>query len=91
MKLDYRQKLFLYFGLLFTFFTVGIIVFEQVRERNYKTEALIEKLETYTDIIQIAIVDAQDSLAPVLNQLEKILPNELRITIITQNGKVLLG
>lgn len=89
MKLDYRQKLFLYFGLLFTFFTVGIIVFEQVRERNYKTEALIEKLETYTDIIQIAIVDAQDSLAPVLNQLEKILPNELRITIITQNGKVL--
>ncbi|HPB58032.1 MAG TPA: ATP-binding protein [Bacteroidales bacterium] len=89
MKLDYRQKLFLYFGLLFTFFTVGIVVFEQVRERNYKTEALIEKLETYTDIIQIATVDVQDSLAPVISQLEKILPNELRVTIITQSGKVL--
>ncbi|NLP19316.1 MAG: hypothetical protein GX378_00905, partial [Bacteroidales bacterium] len=51
MKLDYRQRLFLYFGLLFTLFTFGIIIFEQFREKNYKTQGLKEKLETYTDII----------------------------------------
>jgi two-component system phosphate regulon sensor histidine kinase PhoR len=50
MKLDYRQRLFLYFGLLFTLFTFGIIIFEQFREKNYKTQGLKEKLETYTDI-----------------------------------------
>ena len=87
MKLDYRQRLFLYFGLLFTFFTAGIIVFEQVRERNYKTQALIERLENYTDIIQVAIADNQDSVASTINQLQKLLPNELRITIIDKEGK----
>ncbi|HON20258.1 MAG TPA: ATP-binding protein [Bacteroidales bacterium] len=89
MKLDYRQRLFLYCGLLFTFFTAGIIVFEQVRERNYKTQALIERLENYTDIIQVAIADNQDSVASTINQLQKLLPNELRITIIDKEGEIL--
>jgi two-component system phosphate regulon sensor histidine kinase PhoR len=89
MKLSYRQRLFLYFGLLFTLFTVGIIVYEQVREKTYKTQGLQEKLETYTDIIQAAIVDAQDSVAPAINQLQNLLPEDLRITIINKEGKVL--
>ncbi len=89
MKLDYRQRLFLYFGLLFTLFTVGIIIFEQFREKNYKTQGLKEKLETYTDIIQVAIEHSHDSVAPVINQLQNLLPQDLRITIISEEGKVL--
>ncbi|HOE39820.1 MAG TPA: ATP-binding protein [Bacteroidales bacterium] len=89
MKLDYRQRLFLYFGLLFTLFTAGIIVFEQFREKNYKTQGLKEKLETYTDIIQVAIEHSHDSVAPAINQLQNLLPQDLRITIISEEGKVL--
>ncbi len=89
MKLSYRQKLFLYFGLLFAFFTAGIIVFEQVRERNYKTQGLEDKLEAYTDIIQNGLSTSQTQLIPTLNQLQRILPENLRITIISHNGYVL--
>jgi two-component system phosphate regulon sensor histidine kinase PhoR len=89
MKLNYRQKLFLYFGVLFTLFTIGIIVFERVRERNYKTQALEEKLEAYTDVIKLGLVDNQDSLLPTLYYLQKLLPKNLRITIVNQEGNVL--
>jgi len=89
MKLDYRQRLFLYFGLLFTLFTFGIIIFEQFREKNYKTQGLKEKLETYTDIIQVAIEHSHDSVVPAISRLQNLLPQDLRVTIISEEGKVL--
>lgn len=89
MKLSYRQKLFLYFGLLFTLFTIGIIIFDQIRERNDKTLALEEKLEAYTDIIQSGLSESQDSIDLTIIRLQKLLPKDLRITIINQVGQVL--
>lgn len=89
MKLDYRQRLFLYFGLLFTLFTFGIIIFEQFREKSYKTQGLKEKLETYTDIIQVAIEHSHDSVVPAISRLQNLLPQDLRVTIISEEGKVL--
>lgn len=89
MKLSYRQRLFLYFGLLFTLFTIGIIVFEQVRERKDKTLTLEEKLEVYTDIIHAGLTDTQDSLSRTVSELQKLLPQDLRITIINHGGEVL--
>ena len=88
MKLSYRQKLFLYFGLLFTLFTIGIIIFDQIRERNEKTLSLEEKLEAYTDIIQSGLSESQDSIDLTVIRLQKLLPKDLRITIISQAGQV---
>lgn len=89
MKLSYRQKLFLYFGLLFTLFTISIIIFDQIRERNDKTLALEEKLEAYTDIIQSGLSESQDSIDLTIIRLQKLLPKDLRITIINKAGQVL--
>ncbi|MEN9447361.1 MAG: Alkaline phosphatase synthesis sensor protein phoR [Bacteroidota bacterium] len=89
MKLSYRQRLFLYFGVLFTLFTIGIIIFEQAREKSYKTQALEEKLEAYTDIIQAKISEDKDSIVPEITSLQTILPKELRITLISNNGIVI--
>ncbi len=58
-------------------------------KKNIQNSRTTRKLETYTDIIQAAIVDAQDSVAPAINQLHNLLPEDLRITIINKEGKVL--
>lgn len=89
MKLRYRQKLFLYFGVLFMLFTIGIILFEQIRERNFKTEALEEKLAAYTEIIYAGLPQNQLGLVSKMDQLQGLLPPDLRITIIDLQGKVL--
>jgi|GEM_PF-37443 len=51
MRLTYKQKLSFYFFIIFTLFTIGIIVFEQSRERKFRTEALEEKLDAYAELI----------------------------------------
>ena len=54
MKLSYKQKLFLYFFVVFSIFTIGIIFFQQKRERTCehsqecKTQA--ELLERKPDV-----------------------------------------
>lgn len=75
--------------MLFTLFTIGIIIFEQAREKSYKTQALEEKLEAYTDIIQAKISEDKDSIVPEITSLQTILPKELRITLISNNGIVI--
>ena len=89
MKLKYRQRLFLYFAVLFSLFTLGIIVFEQTREKGYKTQALEEKLEAYTDIIQAQIGQNHLGLQENMNQITSVLPPDLRITLIGKEGEVL--
>jgi hypothetical protein len=51
MRINYRQKLFLYFVVIFALFTVGITFLERTREREHKTRALEEKLDEYANII----------------------------------------
>lgn len=89
MKITYRQRLFLYFALLFTAFTIGVAVFEHSRELSFKREALEEKLDTYSDLIQSVL--AKDTVDPAMltNGLPSVLPVDLRITIIDHQGKVL--
>ena len=41
MKLSYKQKLFIYFFIVFAAFTVVITFFQQNREKAYKTETII--------------------------------------------------
>lgn len=88
MKLSFRQRLFLYFALLFTAFAVGIALLEQSRESTFKTEALEEKLDIYTQIIQTTIGNTRISYDSAINSVQSFLPNDLRITIIDAHGKV---
>ncbi|MCZ2247815.1 MAG: two-component sensor histidine kinase [Bacteroidia bacterium] len=88
MKVSFRQRLFIYFAVFFTVFTVGIAIIEQTQEKDYKTEALKEKLDVYTDIIQAAI--SGDTLKPdkAVAYVRQMLPADLRITLIDAKGNV---
>lgn len=89
MRLSFRQRLFLYFALLFTAFAVGIAIFEQSRETQYKTEALEEKLDIYTGIIQASISPHTIPVDSAIRSIETTLPDDIRITIIAAHGNVL--
>ena len=87
-KLSYKQKLFLYFFVIFALFAGGIIIMEQSRERNFRTEALERKQEAYTDIINASLVrhngDTQE-----LDSLIAMFPQNIRLTLINRQGLVL--
>lgn len=89
MKLSYRRRLFLYVGLIFALFTVGVIIFEQLLEKDYKTRVLSERLETYTEIIQIGLSKNDENFTAEMSELQTLLPKDLRITLIAFSGKVL--
>lgn len=83
MKWSFKQKLFLYFFVVFSIFTIGIIVFARAQERQLKTEALEEKLNAYTQIAHRAYSEGQN-----LDSIVQLLPKEIRITLINDSGKV---
>ena len=92
MKLSYKQKLFIYFFIVFAAFTVVITFFQQNREKAYKTETLRTTLDDYSDIIaryvqQHHLINngQMDSLKNVL----VLMPSNLRLTIVDHDGKVL--
>jgi signal transduction histidine kinase len=84
MKLSYRKKLFLSFVLIFSLFTIGIFLFEYSRERHYKTEALTEKLDAYTEVANAVLIQ-QGSL----DCTDYLFPTNLRLTLIELNGNVI--
>ncbi|MCL2246878.1 MAG: ATP-binding protein [Lentimicrobiaceae bacterium] len=85
MKLGYKQKLFFYIFLIFALFTLGVVIFEQTREGRFRTDALKERLDAYTEIIQSQLIE---SGVQNLDSLMKFFPENLRITIINRNGYV---
>lgn len=89
MKLTFRQRLFLYVALLFIIVTVGIALFENSRERHFKTEALKEQLEIYTDVIQSQVTENNDFQVSPIQNIHNVFPAELRITILDLSGNVL--
>ncbi|MCL2651656.1 MAG: ATP-binding protein [Candidatus Azobacteroides sp.] len=90
MKLTYKHRLFLYFFVVFSLFTIGIVVFEQKREKTYKTEMLESDQNIYTDFIHNYMVQNQILLDSVerLSTILPLLPENLRVTIIKEDGRV---
>jgi signal transduction histidine kinase len=84
MKITYKQKLFFCFVVIFALFTAGILVFERSRDRKFRTRALQEKLDAYADIIKLSIDRNPDPAAATA-----LLPDNLRITLISRQGKVI--
>lgn len=92
MKLSYKQKLFVYFFIVFSLFTIVIIFFQQNREKAYKTETLRTTLDDYSDILahyiqqnDLIVHHQVDSLKSILS----LMPSNLRLTIVNRDGKVL--
>ncbi|MDR2731743.1 MAG: hypothetical protein LBB36_00825 [Fibromonadaceae bacterium] len=75
MTRKFQQKLILSFLLIFMAYTCGIVLFEHQRAREYKKNALEEKLDAYAEII-------------AMNGLQISLPGNLRITLLDHNGNV---
>ena len=88
MKITYKQRLSLYFFLIFALFTIGIIVFERSRETKFRTEALKEKLDAYTGIIQASLNKSSESPQQTIDSLSGFLPENLRMTLIDRQGNV---
>ena len=87
MKLNYKQKIFSYFCLLLTLFTLCILLFEHAQAKRYKTEALEDRLEVYANTLYKSI--QKDSLTTKrINELVALFPEHLRVTVANLQGSV---
>lgn len=88
MKLTYKQKLFIYLFAIFSLFTVGVITFENHREKKFRIESIEKNLNIYTEIFHSYLIKnstiSKDSITPLL----QLFPSNIRLTIIEKSGKV---
>jgi signal transduction histidine kinase len=89
MKLSYKQRLFLCFALVFVVFTAVVSVFEQTGEKTFRTEALEEKLDAYTEVINAALSNSKENRFYVSDSLPALLPQNMRLSLIDETGRVL--
>ncbi|MCL1937090.1 MAG: ATP-binding protein [Candidatus Azobacteroides sp.] len=89
MKQTFTQKLTLSFCLILIAFSIGVIIFEHQKEKVYRTEALEERLDSYTEIAYQYIDKYSGESNMRLDTLLSILPANLRLTVIEINGNVL--
>lgn len=92
-KRTIKSKLFTYFFVLFTIFTVSILVFQDNREKHFRIVQLETRLNDYSDLVNSYIIynNLQSTLAySKLDSLKKLIPSdEIRITVLNQEGNVL--
>lgn len=81
MKVTYKQRLFLWFGIILLLFAVAIAVFEQSRVRRGKTKMLVAKLDAYAGVVDEAIVRGLP-----LDSLSGFFPPDIRVTVIDRSG-----
>jgi len=89
VKLQYKQKLFLYFAIVFAVFSMSIFFFVEAREKKFRIEILEEKLDTYTEIIQTNLTSSIPNGFSKLDSLLHLFPSDLRLSIIDNQGTVL--
>ena len=88
--MKYKHRLFLYFFLIFTIFSVGILLFVRSNEKKLKTEALKEQLNIYTEIAHTAISSQKDlDIRNMAQHISTLFPEKMRFTLIDNSGNVL--
>lgn len=91
MRLSFRKRILGYFLLIFVLYTVCIIYFEQKQEREYRTEAIQARLDGYSELVHNYIQQNKlersslSNIKPIIASM----PQEVRVTIIDNEGKVL--
>ena len=73
----------------FTIFSTAIVVFQWQRERMYREKMLESRLRSYADIVAESLeAEGLQHDSTQFYQLTQIFPEDLRLTVITRNGKV---
>lgn len=89
LSYKYKGKLLLNFTALFAIFAAVLVAFQMHREHSYREELLYSRLRGYADIVANTIeTQEHDKRTHELQRLARLLPNDLRLTVITSNGKV---
>jgi len=89
VKLRYKQKLFLYFSVVFAMFSIGVLLVGQSREKTFRLDILEEKLEAYTEIVHASLQKDSKIQAATLDSLLVIFPKNIRLSLIDNQGIVL--
>lgn len=87
-KLSFNQRIFLYFFILFSAFTLAVLLYQQKLEKNYREQALRANLDQQSELIAKYIQFKKHNPDSLLF-LNYLLPQNLRFTIIDKQGKVL--
>ena len=91
MKTSYKQKIFLYFFIVFVLFTGAVVVFQSSQERKSKKEIFESDQKVYTEFIHSYLVQNDINIENIeeLNGILPLLPSKLRISIIKDDGEVI--
>lgn len=93
MKRSFKGEIFLYYIIVFVFFTITVLVFQYQREKKYRASQLENTLDNITEITYKYIEQnhlIQHNAIAKVGELISILPEpNTRITIINKKGKVL--
>lgn len=93
MKKTFKGEIFLYYIIVFVFFTIIVLVFQYQREKKYRTSQLENTLDNITDVTYKFIKQnhlLKNNNVRKVSELINILPEpNTRITIIDKRGKVL--
>lgn len=91
MKLNFTQRIFGSFLLIFIFYTLGILFFESQEEKNIRREILQSRLDGYAELVHNYMTlnhykqyDVKQ-IAPVVDAMQQ----EVRVSVIDNDGKVL--
>lgn len=93
MRKSFRGEIFLYFIIVFVFFTIAILTFQYQREKNYRIAQLETTLDNITEITQLFIEQnhlIEENKIGRIDEINSIIPHfKTRITVINKNGVVL--
>jgi signal transduction histidine kinase len=84
MKLTYKQRLFLWFGVILLLFAVGLALFEQSRARQYKADVMTGQLDAYAGVVNEALSEGRP-----LDSLLALFPPDIRVTVLDREGNAL--
>ena len=88
--MTYKSKLLVNFMALFAVFTLLLVMFQYNREKQYKRELLETRLRSYANVVAGAVNMAHavnDSTS--FDALDRMLPSDLRLTVIGHRGNVI--
>lgn len=87
--MTYKSKLLINFTLLFAAFTALLVLFQYNRERLYKRELLDSRLRSYADVVaEAANQDLEHGDSVHYHEIARVMPAELRLTVIDRKGRV---
>lgn len=88
-KLSYRSKLLLNFAALFIVFAILLVCFQYHREKLYRWELLETRLRSYSDLVANSLESrGVDNDSVQLAAIMRMMPAELRLTVVSRQGKV---